>query len=292
MDQRSVSTSRFADLLPAPPKTLAAGTPFPLHVIDATPLRASTAFADPVLGLYTSGRHRIRRKAGGRLAEGWTDPGTVNITPANVYGTWEADGPSRAIVLSVPDAFLSHVIAEHWEADPRRVEIIPQFLVRDPVIEAVVTRLAVEAQEGSPSGTLYAESACEFLAHHMIRAYSSLSRPPPRPSGGLSAHRIKVVLDYIEENLAQPIALHELAVLARVSVRHFERAFRQSLGVPPHTYVLEKRLSAARDPLLSQPTLTIERIAQQVGFSSPSHLASAFRRQTGYSPATFRRMRT
>jgi len=291
MDQRLVSASRLADLLPAPLKTLA-GTPFSLHVVDATPLRASVAFTDPVLGLYTSGRHRIRRKAGGRLVEGWTDPGTVNITPANFYGTWEADGPSRAIVLSVPDALLSHVIAEHWEADPRRVEIIPQFLVRDPVIEAVVTRLAVEAQEGSPSGTLYAESACEFLTHHMIQAYSSLSRPPPRPSGGLSAHRIKVVVDYIEENLAKPIALRELAVLARVSVRHFERAFRQSLGVPPHTYVLEKRLSAARDLLVNQPTLTIERIAQQVGFSSPSHLASAFRRQTGYSPATFRRMRT
>ena len=289
MDQRLISPSRFADLLPAPPKALA-GAPFPLHVVDATPLQASTAFSEPVLGLYKSGRHRIRRKAFGRLLEGWADPGTVNITPANAYGTWEADGPSRALVLFVSDSLLSRVVAEHWEADPRRVEIIPQFLVRDPVIEAVVTRLAVEAQEGSPSGTLYAESACDFLAHHMIQAYSSLSRPPPRPSGGLPANRIKAVLDYIEENLAKPITLQELALLAQVSVRHFERAFRQSLGVPPHTYVLGKRLSAARDLLLSQQTLAIERIAQQVGFSSPSHLASAFRRQIGCSPATFRRM--
>jgi AraC family transcriptional regulator len=101
---------------------------------------------------------------------------------------------------------------------------------------------------------------------------------------------MKVVVDYIEENLAKPITLQELALLARVSTRHFERAFRQSLGVPPHSYVLGKRLTAARELLLSQPTLTIEQIAQQVGFSSPSHLGSAFRRQTGYSPTTFRRM--
>jgi AraC family transcriptional regulator len=195
-------------------------------------------------------------------------------------------------VLFVPDAFLLHVIAEQWEADPRRVEIIPQFLVRDPVIEAVVTRLATEAQDGSPSGTLYAESACEFLAHHMIQAYSTLSRPPSRPSGGLSARRIKDVTAYIDENLAQRIALRELAALARVSVRHFERAFRQSLGVAPHTYVLERRVSAARDLLLSQPTLTVEQIALQVGFSSSSHLGLVFSRQTGYSPATFRRMHT
>jgi hypothetical protein len=69
----------------------------------------------------------------------------VNLTPANVDGTWEADGPSHAIVLFVPDTFLARVIAEHWEADPQRVEITPQFLVRDPLIEAVVTRLALEA---------------------------------------------------------------------------------------------------------------------------------------------------
>jgi AraC family transcriptional regulator len=292
MEQRPISASRFADLLPASSKTSAAWDPFTLHVVDATPLQASIAFSGPALGLYTAGRHRIRRRLSGRLVEGWTDPGTVNLTPANVDGTWEADGPSHAIVLLGSDAFLSRTIAENWKADPRSVEIIPQFLVRDPVIEAIMTQLALEAQNGSPSGRLYAESACEFLACHIIQKYSSLSRRLARPFGGLSAHRLKAVTDYIEENLTQRIALHELAALARVSVRHFERAFRQSLGVPPHTYVLERRVSAARDLLLSQPTLTVEQIAQQVGFSSSSHLGSVFSRQTGYSPATFRRMHT
>jgi AraC-like DNA-binding protein len=109
-------------------------------------------------------------------------------------------------------------------------------------------------------------------------------------SWGLPAHRLKVVKNYIEENLGNPIALHELAGLACVSVRHFERAFRQSLGVPPHRYVLERRVSAARDLLLSHPKLNIEEIARQLGFSSSSHLSSAFVRRMGCSPATFRRM--
>ena len=82
--------------------------------------------------------------------------------------TWQASGPSRAIVLLIPDAFVSRVISEHWDADPRNVEIIPRFLSHDPVIQAVATRLALEAQSGSPPERLYAESACEFLAHHMI----------------------------------------------------------------------------------------------------------------------------
>jgi len=263
---------------------------FTVHTVDTTPLQASTAFTEPALGLYTAGRHRVRRKQGGRLVEGWSDPGTLNLSPANSYARWEADGSSRAIVVFLREALLSRVVLESWAVDPRSVEIVPQFLIRDPVIEAVVTQLAVEAENDSPSGLLYAESACEFLAHHLIQRYSTLSKRPARPLGGLPARRLKVVKDYIEENLRNRIALHELAGLARISVRHFERAFRQSLGVPPHRYVLERRVSAARDLLLSHPTLDIEEVARQLGFSSSSHFSSAFVRRTGCSPTTFRRM--
>jgi AraC family transcriptional regulator len=214
----------------------------------------------------------------------------MNLGAANSYARWEADGSSQSTVVFLKDALLSRVILENWGADPQRVEIVPQFLVRDPVIQAVVTQLAIEVGDDAQSGLLYGESACEFLAHHLVQRYSTLSKRPVRPFGGLAAHRLKVVRNHIEENLGNPIQLHELAALACVSVRHFERAFRQSLGVPPHRYVLERRVSAARDLLLSCPMLDIEEIARQSGFSSSSHLSSAFARRMGCSPMTFRRM--
>jgi AraC family transcriptional regulator len=226
----------------------------------------------------------------GRPVEGWTDPGSVNLTPANMEAAWRAEGPSRAIVLLIPEAFLSRVISENWGADPRNVEIIPQFLVRDPVIQGMATRLAAGAQSGSPTERLYAESACEFLAHHMLHSYSTLSAPAPRASGGLPGRRLKLILDYIEENLAQPIALRQLSTLAGISARHLERAFRQAIGVPLHAYVVRKRIARAQDLLLSEAGMSIDEIAGRTGFSSSSHLASTFRRQTGYSPTAFRRM--
>jgi len=292
MDKPKVTASGFADLLNAPPNTPAAWGAFSLYVVRATPAQATGAFADHALGLYLSGRHRIRREMDGRPVEGWSDPGTVNLTPANVDAAWQASGPSRAIVLLVPSAFLSRVISEHWEADPRNVEMIPQFLSHDAVIQAVATRLALEAQSGAPLERLYAESACEFLAHHMIHSYSTLSAPSPRASGGLRARRLKLILDYIEENLAQPIALRQLGELAGISTRHFERAFRQAIGVPPHVYVLRKRVARAQNLLLSESELTIDEIALRAGFSSSSHLSSTFRRQTGYTPTAFRRLRS
>ena len=194
LERQSISPSQFADLFPAARIQSAALKCFSRHVVDATPLEASIAFTETALGLYTAGRNRIRRKQGGRLIEGWSDLGTVNLTPANFYAKWEADGSSNSIVVFVQDALLSRVILENWGADPRSVEIVPQFLVRDPLIEVVVTQLAIEVGNGSPSpGLLYAESACEFLVHHLIQRHSTLSKTPARPLGGLPAHRLKVV---------------------------------------------------------------------------------------------------
>jgi AraC family transcriptional regulator len=91
------------------------------------------------------------------------------------------------------------------------------------------------------------------------------------------------------DTLGQPIKLRELAALAGVSVRHFERAFRQSTGSPPHAYVMKRRLHRARDLLVNQAKLSVDQIALRLGFSSSSHFSSAFRRQTGRTPTEFRK---
>src|SRR5258708_17829339 len=106
MDKPTETAARFSDLLNAPPNTSAAWDAFSLFVVRTTPAQATGAFADHALGLYLSGRHRIRREMVGRPVEGWSDPGTVNLTPPNVAPTWQARRPSRAIVLLLPDAFL------------------------------------------------------------------------------------------------------------------------------------------------------------------------------------------
>jgi AraC family transcriptional regulator len=289
MNRASPSAAEFTELLGVPPGESAGWDPFFLQVVDETPLYARVLFGDLALGVYLSGRHKIRRQIGAHVVEGWSDPGTINLTPPGVEGTWEASAPSRAAVVVIRPEFLSRAIEEHWGADSRKVEIIKQFLIRDPVIEALTLNLAREATGGSPAGRLYAESACEFLAHHLIYRYSSLSRPPPRSVGGLSSRRLRLVRGYIEDTLGQSIKLRELAALAGISARHFERAFRKSTGSSPHAYVMERRLQTARDLLINQRELPIEQIAVRLGFSSSSHFSSAFRRRTGFTPTNFRK---
>ncbi len=287
-----LSASRFATVLPTAPLASAEWNPFAVHVVEAPSYFAGT-FSDHVLTLEEFGAFRARQAIDGRWSEGWCQPGSVGLVPAHRTTTWETTGhrgPSRAISLFIPDAFLSRVMTQDWDVEPRRVEITWKFLERDPVAEGVLRSLALEAQNGSPSGRLYADSACEFLAHHVIRTYSALEGNPSRTRGGLTGRRLRFVTDYIHDNLAHPITLRQLAELAGVSPRHFERAFRRAVGVPPHAYLTERRVAMARRLLLAEPTLTVEAIAGRMGFSSSSHLASAFRRQTGLSPNAFRAM--
>jgi AraC family transcriptional regulator len=288
MNRAPPIAAEFTEVLGVSPTESAGWDPFFLQIVDDTPLHARVCFRDLALGVYLSGRHMVRRQIGANVVEGWSDPGTINLTPPGVEGIWEASASSRAAVVVIRPEFLSRAIEEHWGADSGKVEIKKQFLIRDPVIETITLSLAREAAGGSPAGRLYLESGCEFLAHHLIYRYSSLSRTPPRSAGGLSSRRLRLVLEYIEDTLGQPIKLRGLAALAGISARHFERAFRQSTGSSPHAYVMERRLHMARDLLVNQTELPIEQIALRLGFSSSSHFSSAFRR-TGLTPTEFRK---
>src|SRR6266542_3674729 len=289
MNRAPPLAAEFTELLGVSPRESAAWDPFFLQIVDKTPLHARVCFRDLALGIYRSGRHMIRCQIGASVVEGWSNPGTINLTPPGVEGIWEASASSRAAVVVIRPEFLSRAIEEHWGADSSKIEIIKQFLIRDPVIEAITLNLAREAAGGSPAGRLYVESGCESLAHDLIYRYSSLSPSPPRSMGGLSSRRLRLVLEYIEHTLGQPIKLRELAALAGISAGHFERAFRQSTGSSPHAYVMDKRLHRARDLLFNRPELPIEQIALRLGFSSSSHFSSAFRRQTGLTPTDFRK---
>ena len=288
-----ISAVQYPQVLPIQAKVSAAWSAFTAHVVDVhADFSETMTFADHVLSLRLSGTCRLRQSVGRQSLVGRSGPGSMNVIPANLTAKWEASAMpqgARTITFFVPHAFLGRV-AEQSGLDSKKIEIIPQFLTHDPVMESVLTRLAIEVQTSSPSGQLYAESACEFLAHHLIHAYSSRSTPLPRWTGGLSGRHLRAVLDHIEERLAEPLTFCRLAQLAGVSPRHFERAFRQAVGVPLHAYVIERRVAAARRLLLDDPTLTVQSIAARVGFSTSSHLALVFRRHMGHSPATFRRL--
>jgi AraC-like DNA-binding protein/PAS domain-containing protein len=120
-----------------------------------------------------------------------------------------------------------------------------------------------------------------------ILRYAPIPEPPPPNRGGLSPARAHRICEYINSNLDQNMSLEALAEMAGLSIHHFARAFKQTVGMPPHCYVLQRRIEHAQK-MLRDTDLPMSEIALSAGFSDQSHLARHFRRVTGVSPGVVR----
>ena len=95
------------------------------------------------------------------------------------------------------------------------------------------------------------------------------------------------VREYIEAHLHDSIELVELAAIAGLSIFHFARQFKQSAGVTPHYYVIQRRIERAQE-LLASTHLSLSEIAFATGFSDQSHLTRTFARVVGATPGAWR----
>lgn len=107
--------------------------------------------------------------------------------------------------------------------------------------------------------------------------------------GGLAGWQRKRVLAFIEEHLSETISLSTLSAVAQLSPYHFARAFKQTLGMPPHRFHMNRRVERAK-VLLADRSVT--EVALAVGYAETSSFSSGFRRATGMSPTEFRRALT
>ena len=106
-------------------------------------------------------------------------------------------------------------------------------------------------------------------------------------AAGLPTWRVRRVTNHIEQNLDRPLPLAELAGVVNMTRFHFARLFRCSTGYPPHRFVLRQRVARACE-LLARSELTIAEISQRVGFRTPSHFTTVFRRVSGVTPSGYR----
>jgi AraC family transcriptional regulator len=137
---------------------------------------------------------------------------------------------------------------------------------------------------------LYLDSLASLLTVQLLRHYSNLADrrevTPPR-RGGLSPRVRRVVLEYMEANLGRSLTVAEIAAVAGLAPNYFLRAFRQEMGTTPHQHLLALRVTAAERMLVNSDRDLAE-IAYATGFSSQSHMTTAFGRLRGQTPGTYR----
>jgi AraC family transcriptional regulator len=103
----------------------------------------------------------------------------------------------------------------------------------------------------------------------------------------LPRQRLRAVIEYIDEHLGSELSLDDLAAVARLSPYHFARLFKNSTGLPPHQYVIARRVERAKELLRDRVRLPLAEIALEMGFSSQSHFTRHFKRLVGVTPRLF-----
>jgi AraC family transcriptional regulator len=157
----------------------------------------------------------------------------------------------------------------------------PELIATMKKLEAVMPDM-----DAHPS-SIYAETLGLVAALETFRLQRSLPGKAMR-AGVLTARQQRLVLDYIEEHLAEDFGLDALAAVAGLSRYHFSRRFKATFGLPPHRYVVQCRIERAKR-LLAETRLLLADIAAASGFNSTANFIRTFRELQGATPGDYRR---
>jgi AraC family transcriptional regulator len=149
---------------------------------------------------------------------------------------------------------------------------------------------AVDAEltAGGAGGRLAAESLAHVLAVHLIRHILAPRRPQRGPDGALPRGRLRAVVEYIEDNLDASPSLEQMAAVIRLSPYHFARQFKAATGLPPHQYLILRRVERAKQFLQAGRDVSLAEVAARAGFSDQSQFSHHFKRLVGVTPRQFR----
>ena len=175
------------------------------------------------------------------------------------------------------------VLRNHGETDyAARVHF------EDFVVWETAAKLKSAIENGQAKRTPYLSALSSVLAIELSRCDDNAARHTALNRGGLACWQKRAVVGYIEEHLGEQICLGTLAHLARLSQHHFCRAFKQSFGIPPHQYHIQKRIEQAK-LLLADRSISITDIGFTLGYSQTSSFSVTFRKITGWTPSEYRR---
>jgi AraC family transcriptional regulator len=170
------------------------------------------------------------------------------------------------------------------------VELSEELGTADPLIEQLLLALEGLVQQWEPSARTYADHLTGMLAAQLARRHRA-NRAEPTPSripSGLSSRQLSAVRDLMEERLADPLPIADLAAAASLSVSQFARQFKASTGESPHQFLLRLRLEQACR-LLRTGTTAIGEVAVDCGFSHQEHLTRVMRAKLDTTPGAVRR---
>lgn len=198
--------------------------------------------------------------------------------------------PIDCLAMYLPRSALDRLADEHGVPRIESIHIPPGVPVDDAVVRNLGECLLPALQRPDQANRLFVEHVAMALLAHLACTYGDM-RVEPRPRrGGLAPWQERRAKEALMAHIDGNIALDELARACGLSRSHFARAFKATMGTPPHRWLLAQRIKRAQDLLLNS-TLSIEQVAACCGFADQSHFTRVFGKLVHVGPGEWRRRR-
>ena len=205
-----------------------------------------------------------------------------------VHGGDDAGEPTRLVC--------GHFAFDPGTDHPFLRQLPSQILIRHDefgnidrgALESVLRIIAREVRDVSPGGEAVVHRLSEVLFIQAIRIWARSQPMEEGLVGALLDRHLGASLEVLHGAPEYRWSLEELARHAGLSRTVFAQRFHQMVGMPPMQYLATWRVQKARD-LLAQMQLSLDAVAQAVGYASTAAFSRVFKRTTGISPGAFRR---
>lgn len=245
--------------------------PDPAHLADSP--------SDLVLAVAKgSSRVAVRRGPGGSWVDRGVGRGFGAASPGAGPSLPNRDRSFSGIGLVVPEPELLRFCGQNDRRvlDPGALaEALPH-----EILAATIERLW-PAAAGSD------RLVKEHLADLVLLSVSTPAAGESELRGGLARWQLRRVMECMDANLSEDLALATLASLVGLSSNHFCTAFRESTGEPPHKFLVRRRITRAQE-LLADRRMSVTDVALSTGFSSSAHFTTSFRKAIGLTPSAYR----
>ena len=237
----------------------------------------------PVIVYHAGGASKIRFFVDNNRQIQESHRGSVTVIPMNMKINWRVFSHIRSYSLHLSEDWFEN--SREGASGDVNDALKCCFNSQDPLLLNLMIALAGELESPSGMGSIYAETLAESVMLHIARMASRGGAI--HPVAGLSARELELALEAIESHIEEGASLRALADAVGRSRGHFAIAFRKATGVPPHRYLINRRVAIAKE-MLANTRRPVCDIALACGFSSQAHFTERFRRETGLTPMQYR----